>query len=230
MAENLLVGLAKPLVTGYTNMMLDLNINRTTPFFKGPKIITPNHPSVSDPFLVLLAFRERVRILIAEEVFKVKPFGTILRAMGHIEVIPGRGSEAIERACRALDAGESVMIFPEGKVTPPGGGFLPPRTGAVRLALRTGAPIVPVGVHLQHDLLANVLTRAGDKQVNALWYYRGPYNISIGKPITFTGDAEDRDLVRRLTNDIMRRIALLARQSARRMGDMGNIPALPSLV
>lgn len=229
MSEKLLFSLAKPVVTGYSNMMLELNINHTTPHMKGAKIVSPNHPSISDPFLVMLAFRERMRILIAEEVFKVKPFGPILRGMGHIEVIPGHGAEAIERACRALEAGESVMIFPEGKITPPGKGFLPPRTGAARLALLTGAPVIPVGVHLQTDLLINVPTKAGEKLVDALWYFRGPYNITVGKPVTYVGDVEDRELVKRISNDIMKRIALLARQSARRMGDLRNLPALPSL-
>lgn len=229
MSERLLYNLAKPVVTGYTNMMLDLNIHHSNPVFKGAKIVAPNHPSVSDPFLVMLAFRERMRILIAEEVFKVKPFGPILRGMGHIEVVPGRGSEAVERACRALAAGESVMIFPEGKVTPPGGGLLPPRTGAARLALLSGAPVIPVGVHLQHKMLSAVPTKAGDKDVEALWYLHGPYTITVGRPITYSGEVEDRDLVKRISNDIMKRIAILAQQSARRMGDLGNIPALPSL-
>ena len=77
--------------------------------------------------------------------------GRYLRAAGHIPVITGNGRAAFEEAKRLLGAGQTVTIFPEGSISPLEGGFYPARTGVARLALSTGAPVIPVGIHLDRE-------------------------------------------------------------------------------
>lgn len=228
MLEKMLYWLTRPTITAYSKLMLDLDIDQTAALPAGPKILAANHPSVSDPFLVIMAARHQVSILIAEEVFKVKPFGTYLARSGHIPVIPGRGQEAIDQAMRLLDKGRTVLIFPEGAISPRGGGFHQPRTGVARLALASGAPVIPIGLHLEEQKITQLVSRSGDKDVVGYWYLKGPYSITIGHPMSFQGDVEDRELVRGVSRKVMDKIILLARQSERRMRGISHLPALPS--
>jgi len=57
-------------------------------------------------------------------------------------------SPALDAARQLLEAGGSVALVPEGRLSPRRGGFRAPRTGAARLAILTGVPIVPIGIHL----------------------------------------------------------------------------------
>jgi len=230
MLDKMLYWLTRPSISAYTKLMMDLDIDQSDVLPAGPKILAANHPSVSDPFLVILAARQQVHILIAEEVFKVKPFGTYLSRSGHIPVIPGRGQEAIDQALRLLDQGKTVLIFPEGAISPRGGGFHDPRTGVARLALASGAPVVPIGLHLEEQKITELVSRSGDEDVVGYWYLKGPYSITIGAPMHYPGDVENRERVRDVSRKIMDRIILLARQSERRMRGISHLPALPSQV
>jgi len=227
MLDKMLYWFTRPTITAYSKVMLDLDIDQNASLPAGPKILAANHPSVSDPFLVILAARQQVSILIAEEVFKVKPFGTYLSRSGHIPVIPGRGQEAIDRALRLLEKGKTVLIFPEGQISPRGGGFHAPRTGVARLALASGAPVIPIGLHLEEQQITPLMSRAGSEDVVGYWYFKGPYSITVGHPMSFQGDVEDRELVRGVSRKVMDRIIMLARQSERRMRGISHIPALP---
>ena len=104
-----------------------------------------------------------VRVYI-ESLFLIPVFGAFLRWSGHIPVVPGQGRAAFDAAYRRLLRGRSVALFPEGDLCPQGGGFLPPRTGAAWLALLTGVPIVPIGIHLSRERSrAIVSTVAGQR-------------------------------------------------------------------
>ncbi len=89
--------------------------------------------------------------MIDDRLFKVPVFGACLRRMGHVPVVPGEGHTAVEAAQALLKAGRTVAIFPEGAISPLDGGFHQPRTGAARLALSTGVPVIPVGVYLDRS-------------------------------------------------------------------------------
>lgn len=207
---------AGPVVGLYAALMLDLDVAWDAPLPEGPKIIAPNHPTTTDPFLVTTVVREPVSILIDDRLFKVPLFGRYLRLAGHVPVVPGRGREAFEAARRLLEAGRTVAIFPEGHISPPEGGFYGPRTGAVRLSLITGAPIVPVGIHLDRARIRLVETSIEGKTVVGTWYLRGPYAITVGEPMRLQGDVEDREHVRAASERLIQRIAVLARQGERR--------------
>lgn len=106
----------------------------------GPKIFASNHPGNIDPayFYHLMG---NPALLIMKWGFDVPVLGRIMRGCGHIPV--GNGHAAYSAALNELLKGRNVCIFPEGKLSEP---EVRPKTGAVRLSIQAGVPIVPVGI------------------------------------------------------------------------------------
>lgn len=114
---------------------------------QGAVIIAGNHPSYLDPVLVLLPVERSIRFMGWDLLFKIPLFGQIIRALGAfpVDLRKGKGEAAYQQALRILQAGEPLGIFPEGQRSEQGlMGEL--RTGVARLAIETGAPIVPVTI------------------------------------------------------------------------------------
>ena len=119
----------------------------------GPAIVCANHRSYFDiaAMAVLLGKVGRsARFLGKKEVFDAPVIGQIARAMGGIRVERASGSDKpLQAAAEALDAGELVVIMPQGTI-PRGPAFFSPtlegRWGAARLAEVAGAPVIPVGL------------------------------------------------------------------------------------
>jgi 1-acyl-sn-glycerol-3-phosphate acyltransferase len=204
--------------------MLKMDVRWHTPLAEGPKIIAVNHPATTDPFLMLGVASEPINILITEMCFKVPILGRYLRAAGHVPVMDGNGRAAFEQAVKLLKAGRTVVIFPEGVLSPLEGGVCSPHTGVARLALITGAPVVPVGIHLQREGIYFRETTVDDKTEVARFYLHGPYAVTIGEPMRFEGDVEDREFVRAVSRRIMQHISQLARESAQRIRTSQRIP------
>ena len=113
---------------------------------EGPMIVAPVHRSNLDtPMMAGLGHR-RLRALSKESLFTNRYFGAFLSALGAFPVRRGAADrEAMREAIRMLEAGEQVVVFPEG------GRQTGPRVESVfdgmsYLASRTGAVIVPVGI------------------------------------------------------------------------------------
>ena len=116
----------------------------------GGVIVASNHVSHADPF-VLAVFVHRygrpARFLAKAELFRVPVVGRILRGACQIPVYRDTddASSALRDAVSALQAGHAVMIYPEGTITKdPDLWPMAARTGVARLALESGAPVVPV--------------------------------------------------------------------------------------
>lgn len=111
----------------------------------GPVIVVANHDSLSDPFFLGAALERPLRFLAKRELWRYRLVGRLLDALGGIPVERRRGDlDAVASAARALEGGAAVAIFPQGTVL--GGADRPWQRGAARLALTTGAPIVPVAI------------------------------------------------------------------------------------
>ena len=117
---------------------------------QGPLLVAGNHLSYLDPFahayFVVRAGR-RPRFLAKQELFEIPLIGTVLRGAGQIPVKRGTGDQSpLEAASRVLAAGEVVVVYPEGTTTSTSDDFSPGvgKTGVVRVALATGASILPV--------------------------------------------------------------------------------------
>ena len=120
---------------------------------EGPAIICGNHRSYFDPMAIGYAVAKRgrpVRFLGKKEVFDAPIVGDVARAMGGIRVDRGTGSdEPLKAAAAALEAGEVVVILPQGTI-PRGEAFFDPvlkgRWGAARLADMSRVPVIPLGL------------------------------------------------------------------------------------
>lgn len=115
--------------------------SQTTVPSAGPLVIVANHESVLDGFVLAAAFpKRRLTFLSASYLFD-KPFtGAFLRAMGALPVkTQGRNFGSLRQAIAVLRRGGTVAVFPEGGIL--GSEIL---GGAVYLALKADAPILPV--------------------------------------------------------------------------------------
>ncbi len=112
----------------------------------GPVIFAANHRSFLDPFVIGTLVRRPVYYVAKKELFARRWQAWILSAFGAFPVDRGASDEEMMRTARAILArGDCVVIFPEGTRVRPGA-LGRPRRGVGRLALETGAPIVPVAV------------------------------------------------------------------------------------
>jgi 1-acyl-sn-glycerol-3-phosphate acyltransferase len=113
----------------------------------GPFVVVANHQSILD-ILLLSRLPREMKWVAKESLFGVPWAGWMLRLSGDIPVRrgdPESGGEALARARAYLDRGMSVMVFPEGTRSTTGE-LLPFKTGAFRLALEAGVPVLPVAV------------------------------------------------------------------------------------
>ncbi|MGH9802297.1 MAG: lysophospholipid acyltransferase family protein, partial [Blastocatellia bacterium] len=114
---------------------------------RGAVIIAGNHPSYLDPVLVMLPVKRQIRFMAWDALFKVPVLGQAIRAMGAfpVDIRKGKGESAFREALNVLNSGDALGIFPEGQRSEEGPmGEL--RTGVARLAVETGAQIVPVTI------------------------------------------------------------------------------------
>jgi 1-acyl-sn-glycerol-3-phosphate acyltransferase len=113
----------------------------------GPYVVVANHQSMLD-ILLLSRLRREMKWIAKESLFRVFWVGWAFRMAGDIPVRRGdaeSGSEALAMARAYLDRGMSVMIFPEGTRSKTSR-LLPFKSGAFRLAIDAGVPVLPVAV------------------------------------------------------------------------------------
>lgn len=111
----------------------------------GPAIVVANHDSLADPFVLGAALARPLRFFSKQELWSNRLVGRAMDALGGIPVARARGDVgAVADAARALAAGDVVGIFPQGTTLGPAD--RPWQRGAARLALTTGAPLVPVAI------------------------------------------------------------------------------------
>jgi 1-acyl-sn-glycerol-3-phosphate acyltransferase len=113
---------------------------------EGPVIVASNHRSFLDPFVVATMARRPMYYVAKQELFSRPWQAWILNALGAFPVKRGAHDEDMVQTAKAILArGDIVLIFPEGTRTRPGS-LGKPKRGVGRLALETGAPVVPVAV------------------------------------------------------------------------------------
>jgi 1-acyl-sn-glycerol-3-phosphate acyltransferase len=113
---------------------------------EGPAIIAPNHKSFYDSFFIAACTRRPLRSMAKSELIDA-PYGRLLVRLGAFPVRRGQSdAEALETARTVLRQGELLALFPEGTRVRDPEGLGHPRRGAGRLALDTGAPLVPCAI------------------------------------------------------------------------------------
>ncbi|MBA3422885.1 MAG: 1-acyl-sn-glycerol-3-phosphate acyltransferase, partial [Thermoleophilaceae bacterium] len=140
---------------------------------RGAVLLAANHRSFLDPWLIACCARRPVYFMAKHELFDRRVVGWILNALGAFPVCRDESDEtAMETARLLLERGEAVVVFPEGTRIRRGS-LRRPRRGVGRLALETGAPVVPIAV-------------LGSDRARRGWLIR-PVKIRVrcGRPLTF---------------------------------------------
>ena len=216
--ESALYWLSKNLLIAYSFLAYKINLVLEEEIPLGPKIFAINHPTTSDPFISIVYLKNKVNILVGGELFNIPVFGFILKHTNQIPVNPEKGMEAFLKAKSLLMKGKSVVIFTEGRISPADKSIVKPKTGTVRLALETKAPIIPIGVGVDRNKIKIVSTKIANKiESTAHWYINGPYAVSIGKAIYLKGTSEDRKKVCLLSKMILGEVFSLAEKSEFRL-------------
>jgi 1-acyl-sn-glycerol-3-phosphate acyltransferase len=126
----------------------------------GPVILAANHIGPFDPIAVTAACRVRriaPRLMATGGLFRAPVVGSVMRAAGHIRVNRRQAdvADALGAVTDALDRHALVLGYPEGRITlDPGMWPERGKTGLARVALRTGAPVVPVAQWGAHEVMA----------------------------------------------------------------------------
>jgi 1-acyl-sn-glycerol-3-phosphate acyltransferase len=150
----------------------------------GPVLVVANHESVLDPFVLASALQRELRFLAKAELWRYRPVAWLMDSLGGIRVERGRGDlAALSAAGAALEAGGAVAVFPQGVVRSSG----PWHRGAAKLALATGAPILPVRLIGTERALSR--GRVGLPRLRVvvgepIWSVRGPATIAAARQLT----------------------------------------------
>jgi 1-acyl-sn-glycerol-3-phosphate acyltransferase len=173
---------------------------------RGPVILAANHRSFMDSLFLPLVIRRRVTFVAKAEYFDSWKTKWFFSAVGQIPIRREGGSaseRALASATEVLQRSGTFGIYPEGTRTRDG--FLHRgHTGVARLALRTGAPIVPVG------LIGTDEIQATDAKLPR--FFR-KVTIRFGQPIPlahYVGRQDDRIVLRQITDEVMFEIQQLS--------------------
>ncbi len=204
---------AIPLVYPFASLMFRLRYRHAERLpARGPVLLVANHVSILDPIACARLVFDAGRLphfLAKQSVFK-GVVGTLLRSAGQIPVarFSSDAHTALDAARADLDAGNVIVIYPEGSVTrDPDWWPMQSRSGAARLALTTDAVVVPVaqwGPQRVHDYHRKKL----------LLRFRSPADYLVGEPVDLSAArARVRDgaplsaqLLRETTDLIMTRV------------------------
>jgi 1-acyl-sn-glycerol-3-phosphate acyltransferase len=181
----------------------------------GPAIIAANHVSFLDSFFIPLCVDKRkVTYLAKSDYFKSWKTSWFFKAVGQIPVDRDdrkKSQAALEVGLEVLADGNLLGIYPEGTRSPDGRLFRG-RTGVARLALRSGAPVIPCGITGSKEVMPK------GARVPKLMEPNGRIRVKVrfGEPLDFSRyrDREaDRFVLRSITDEIMYEIMQLSGQT-----------------
>jgi 1-acyl-sn-glycerol-3-phosphate acyltransferase len=176
---------------------------------EGGFIVVANHVSELDPFMVgeyLYDLRRPPRFLAKKELFRKPPVKWILEGAKQIPVDRGSSdaAKALAAAVEALHRGECILVYPEGSATrDPQLWPMKARTGAARLALLSGAPVIPIAQWGPQNVLPYKARKPHLLPRTRIFVLAGPpVDLSdyTGRPVT-------AHLLREATTVMMRAVA-----------------------
>ena len=194
--ENFLYFVGRSIARLYTKIDLKKQIKSKKQFPLGAKIFAVNHPSTLDPLYIMSSIKEPVHALLTEDVFKIFGLSKLIAWAGPVAVGRNSGLIALNQAITLLTKNRSILIFPEGMVSKNSQQVEKLKTGAVRMALATGAPIIPIGICVDPQKIKKFTIKIKNQENQFYWYRRGAYLITYGAPIYFTGELNNQELVR----------------------------------
>ena len=189
----------------------------------GAVIVIANHTSYVDGFLLSIVCRRMgrtLRLLATAGVFRAPVIGPLARRVGFIPVERGSASaaDALVPALQALAKGEAVGLFPEGRTTRNTEQWPErARTGVVRLAIRSGAPVVPIAMVGAHRVVGRK-RMVSRMMLNVI--LRPRVSVDVGAPIDvgayITPDQlDDAAALRQATDRVMAHLVQLVAEVRR---------------
>ncbi len=139
----------------------------------GKVILAANHRSFLDPFIIGTCVRRPIYFVAKQELFRNRFVAWFLNCMGAFPIRRGESDEeSLATAKALLERGEAVVIFPEGTRVR-SGPLREPRRGVGRLALESGAPVVPIAIR-------------GTERARRGWRIRPvKVNLRCGRPLAY---------------------------------------------
>lgn len=196
------------------------DLEHLPPRASGGMVIVMNHIHWMDIPIIgtLLPLAYRLSWLAKIELFRNPFLAWWFRRMNVIPIHRGKGdAAALDAAVRALQNGAVLLVFPEGHRSR-SGVLLPGRGGALRLAMQSGVPIVPVAITgTEHGFWGTLA--------------RKPVLVRIGRPYTVAPVPDDQvpqELMEELTTDMMWRIAAMLPEARRGPYGEGSRKSIPS--
>lgn len=169
---------------------------------RGPLIVASNHLNNADPPIIAAALPRRAVFMAKKEMFEWPVLSWLFKAFGAFPVRRGEVDlAAMRRAMEELEKGMALMMFPEGTRSRDGK-LHRGRPGTAILAMKTGAPILPVAIY-------------GTEHIKWPWLFFKPLSIryvrvTIGEPFFLPkADRVTTKVAEEYTDIIMRRIAAL---------------------
>jgi 1-acyl-sn-glycerol-3-phosphate acyltransferase len=175
----------------------------------GPVIVVANHLSFMDSLFVPLCVPRRMVFLAKSDYFESPATAWLFKGLGMIPVkrdVKEKTEAALQAGLEVLGEGGALGLYPEGTRSPDGRLYRG-RTGVARLAVRSKAPVVPVGVIGTRQVMPK------DASFPRPW---GKVRIRFGQPLTFERyyeQGEDRFVLRTITDEIMYEIMSLSEQT-----------------
>ncbi|PWR07227.1 1-acyl-sn-glycerol-3-phosphate acyltransferase [Micromonospora sicca] len=156
---------------------------------RGPLILAANHISPFDPVVLAAACRARgvaPRIMATAGLFRTPVIGSLMRRAGHIRVERGSASvhQALDTAVAAVAGGSVILLYPEGRIgLDPGMWPERGKTGAARLALASGAPVIPVAQWGSHEVLPYRAPKGALRGLARALLRRPTIRVHFGAPV-----------------------------------------------
>ncbi|WP_311243435.1 lysophospholipid acyltransferase family protein [Microbacterium sp. WCS2018Hpa-23] len=177
-------------------------------------MLAPNHYSEFDPLVVALAvwrIGRAPRFMAKESLFTVPVLGWILRRTGMIPVARSSSASAakqtLKQSAELVEHGRGVIVYPEGTLTrDPDLWPMRGKSGAVRLALTDGIPLIPMAHWGTQEIMGRY------QKGLSLWPLRKPVDVIIGDPVDVSdlrGRAGEASALNEATNRLMNAITAL---------------------
>lgn len=163
---------------------------------EGPFVLAPVHRSNIDFALAAALVKRRIRYMGKDSLWKIAWIGKLFSALGAFPVHRGSADrEALRRCIDVINAGEPLVIFPEG-TRQSGPTVQPLFEGAAYIAARTGVPIVPVGIGGSERAMPK-----GSKLLRPV-----KTTLLVGPPIEVPGASDGGRLPRRAVHEVTERL------------------------
>jgi 1-acyl-sn-glycerol-3-phosphate acyltransferase len=211
----------RALVAAFTRVLTCLTIEgREHLPREGAYVLAPIHRSYIDTPISSCLTRRRLRFMGKDTLWKNRLFGWLLSSLGGFPVTRGTADrEALRRCVAVLEAGEPLVLFPEGE-RKSGPAVQPVFDGAVYVALRAGVPIVPVGIGGSERVMPK----------GARFVHPHKVHVIVGAPIEsppVESGRVQRSSIRRHSDELHATLQQLFDTAQQRVGLLGS-PRTPS--